>query len=68
MNDVNNKSCLFLGIDGPELPPPDTNLEGNVPPHSTVKSVYLLTNHEIVVEQSKKPKESPKKCQIGWHS
>ena len=33
------------------LPPPDTNPEGNTPPHSTVGSVRPLTNHEIVVEK-----------------
>jgi len=33
------------------LSPPDTNLEGNVLPHSMIWSIHPPTNHEIMVEQ-----------------
>ena len=41
------------------FPPPDANLEGDVPLHSAIGSVHPPSNHEFVGEQSNANRRVP---------
>ena len=41
------------------FPPPDTNSEGNAPPHSTVGSVHPPTNHETMMDRFNVDQRAP---------
>ena len=61
MNVVIDKLVVLLGIEGLNLSPLETDLEGYAPPHSTVGSVHPPTNPDIMAEQPSVDQRIPDK-------